>query len=82
VASDRLGLMMEMEADRMRDLRFADEEVVTERSVILEERAERVDSSAGGLFNEQMRATLFNNHPTASRSSAGATRWSSSTARH
>jgi predicted Zn-dependent peptidase len=48
VAADRLGLMMEMEADRMRDLRFADEEVVTERSVILEERAERVDSSAGG----------------------------------
>jgi zinc protease len=62
VASDRLGLMMDMEADRMRDLRFADEEVVTERSVILEERAERVDSSAGGLFNEQMRATLFQNH--------------------
>jgi hypothetical protein len=63
VAADRLGLMMELEADRMRDLRFADEEVVTERSVILEERAERVDSSAGGLFNEQMRATLYNNHP-------------------
>jgi zinc protease len=63
VAADRLDLMMEMEADRMRDLRFADEEVVTERSVILEERAERVDSSAGGLFNEQMRATLYNNHP-------------------
>jgi zinc protease len=32
VAADRLDLMMEMEADRMRDLRFADEEVVTERS--------------------------------------------------
>ncbi len=63
VAADRLGLLMEMEADRMRDLRFADEEVVTERSVILEERSERVDSSAGGLFNEQMRAALFNNHP-------------------
>jgi zinc protease len=63
VAADRLGLLMELEADRMRDLRFADEEVVTERSVILEERAERVDSSAGGLFNEQMRAVLFNNHP-------------------
>jgi zinc protease len=63
VAADRLGLMMEMEADRMRDLRFADEEVVTERSVIIEERAQRVDSSAGGLFNEQMRAALFLNHP-------------------
>ncbi|MDG4650543.1 pitrilysin family protein [Roseibacterium sp. SDUM158017] len=63
VAADRLGLMMEMEADRMRDLRFADEEVVTERSVILEERAQRVDSTPGGLFNEQMRAALFLNHP-------------------
>jgi len=63
VASDRLGLMMEMEADRMRDLRFADEEVVTERSVIIEERAQVVESSAGGLFNEQMRAAQYLNHP-------------------
>ncbi len=63
VAADRLGLMMEMEADRMRDLRFADAEVATERSVILEERAQRVDSSAGGLFSEQMRAALYRNHP-------------------
>jgi zinc protease len=63
VAADRLGLMMEMEADRMRDLRFADTEVVTERSVILEERAQRVDASAGGVFNEQMRATQYLNHP-------------------
>jgi zinc protease len=37
--------------------------VATERSVILEERAQRTDSSAGGLFNEQMRAALFLNHP-------------------
>jgi zinc protease len=81
VAADRLDLMMEMEADRMRDLRFADEEVVTERSVILEERAERVDSSAGGLFNEQMRARSTTTTPTAFRSSAGVTRWSSWIAR-
>lgn len=63
VAADRLGLMMEMEADRMRNLRFDPVEVATERSVILEERAERVDSSAGGLFSEQTRAALFLNHP-------------------
>ena len=63
VASDRLGLMMQMEADRMRDLVFDPVEVDTERSVILEERAQRTDSSAGGLFNEQMRAALFLNHP-------------------
>lgn len=63
VAADRLDLMMELEADRMRDLSFADEEVVTERSVILEERAQRIDSTPGGLFNEQMRAALYLNHP-------------------
>ena len=63
VAADRLGLMMQMEADRMRDLVFDPVEVATERSVILEERAQRTDSSAGGLFNEQMRAALFLNHP-------------------
>ncbi len=63
VASDRLGLMMQMEADRMRNLRFDPVEVDTERSVILEERAQRTDSSAGALFNEQMRAALFLNHP-------------------
>lgn len=63
VAADRLGLMMQMEADRMRDLIFDPIEVDTERSVILEERAQRTDSSAGALFNEQMRAALFLNHP-------------------
>lgn len=63
VAADRLGLMMQMEADRMRDLVFDPAEVDTERSVILEERAQRTDSSAGALFNEQMRAALFLNHP-------------------
>jgi zinc protease len=63
VAADRLGLMMELEADRMRHLRFADAEVVTERSVIIEERAQVVESSAGALFNEQMRAAQYLNHP-------------------
>jgi zinc protease len=63
VASDRLGLMMQMEADRMTDLVFDPVEVDTERSVILEERAQRTDSTPGGLFNEQMRAALYLNHP-------------------
>ena len=63
IAADRLGLMMQMEADRMRDIIFDPVEVATERSVILEERAQRTDSSAGALFNEQMRAALFLNHP-------------------
>jgi len=63
VAADRLGLMMQMEADRMRNLRLTDEDIETERSVVLEERAQRTDSNPGALFSEQMRAALYLNHP-------------------
>lgn len=63
VAADRLDLMMKMEADRMRDLRLPEDEVVTELSVILEERNQRTDSSPGALLGEQMRAAQYLNHP-------------------
>ena len=63
VAADRLGLMMQLEADRMRDLILNDEVVATERNVILEERAQRVDSDPGALLREQARAALYLNHP-------------------
>lgn len=63
VAADRLPLLMEMEADRMVNLRLPEDEVVTELSVVLEERAQRTDSSPGGLFQEEVRATLYQNHP-------------------
>lgn len=63
IAADRLDLVMEMEADRMRNLRLTEEDVVTERQVILEERAQRTDSDPGALLMEQMRAAQFLNHP-------------------
>ena len=63
VAADRLDLIMRMEADRMRDLQLTEEEVATERQVILEERNQRTDSSPGALLNEQMAAAQFLNHP-------------------
>lgn len=63
VASDRLGLMMQMEADRMRDLTISEEDVVTERQVIVEERGQRTDSDPGALLNEQMAAAQYMNHP-------------------
>ncbi|GFE66315.1 M16 family metallopeptidase [Litoreibacter roseus] len=63
VAADRLDLMMKMEADRMRNIRLTEEDIVTERDVILEERAQRTDSDAGALFAEQRRAAQFLNHP-------------------
>jgi zinc protease len=63
VAADRLELMMQMEADRMRHLKLTEEDVATEREVILEERSQRTDSDPGALFMEQMSAALYLNHP-------------------
>jgi zinc protease len=63
VAADRLGLMMQMEADRMRDLEMTEDDVITERDVVLEERGQRVDSDPGSLFREQRMAAQFLNHP-------------------
>lgn len=62
VAADRLPLMMEMESDRMQNLRLAENDVLTERDVILEERAQRTDSSPQALMGEQLRAAQFMNH--------------------
>jgi zinc protease len=63
VAADRLGLMMQMEAERMRDLTLSEEAVATERQVIIEERSQRTDSDPGALLREQMGAAQFLNHP-------------------
>ncbi len=62
IAADRLPIVMKMEADRMRDLRITDENVRTERDVILEERNSRTDNSPDALFSEQMNAAQYLNH--------------------
>jgi zinc protease len=63
VASDRLDMVMRMEADRMVNLTLAQGDVDTEREVVLEERATRVDSDPGSLFSEQRLAAMYLNHP-------------------
>ena len=62
VAADRLPLMMQYEADRMNNLVLTEEDIVTERGVILEERNQRTENSPGALAREQMRAAQFLNH--------------------
>ncbi|MCY4305798.1 MAG: pitrilysin family protein [Aestuariivita sp.] len=62
VASDRLELMMEMESDRMRNLRLTENDIVTERQVVIEERNQRIENSPGALFNEQINAAQYLNH--------------------
>ncbi|MEM9764032.1 MAG: pitrilysin family protein [Pseudomonadota bacterium] len=63
IANDRLGLVMGMEADRMKNLRINDDLVATERDVVIEERNSRTDNDPSSLFGEQLRAALYLNHP-------------------
>ncbi len=63
IASDRLELVMSMEASRMDGLRLVPEDIGTERDVVIEERNQRVENDPGALFGEQMRAAQYLNHP-------------------
>ncbi|HJZ42721.1 MAG TPA: pitrilysin family protein [Hyphomicrobiaceae bacterium] len=63
VAKEHLKTVMGLEADRMVNLRLNEEEVRTERNVILEERRSSVDGSPLSLLSEQMLASLYQNHP-------------------
>ena len=63
IASDRLPLIMEMEADRMANLQIGEDDWQAERQVVLEERAQRTDSDPGALFREERNAVQFYNHP-------------------
>ncbi|WP_299984131.1 pitrilysin family protein [uncultured Ruegeria sp.] len=62
VAADRLELMMRMEADRMRNIRLTENDIVTERDVILEERNQRTENNPRALFGEQLNAAQYLNH--------------------
>lgn len=62
VAADRLELMMEMESDRMKNIRLTPQDIETERDVILEERNQRTENNPGALFSEQLNAAQYLNH--------------------
>jgi zinc protease len=63
IAKEHLGLVMELEADRMQNLILTDKEVLPERDVILEERRERVENDPQGLLGEQLNAAMYTAHP-------------------
>ena len=63
VAADRLPLVMKLESDRMHNLNLSQNDVDTERQVILDERNQRTDSDPAALLNEQMSAAQYMNDP-------------------
>lgn len=52
----RLPLVIELEADRMRNLKISDEDFVRERGVVMEERRQRTDDNPGALAWEKFSA--------------------------
>src|ERR1035438_5807026 len=58
-----LELMMEMEADRIRDLAFDPKIIESERGVVYSERRSSVDNSNSGALSELAEATAFVAHP-------------------
>lgn len=63
IAADRLPLVMQLEAERMRGLRLSPQEAEPELAVVLSERQQRTDNDPQGLFEEKIRAALFPDHP-------------------
>ncbi|MGB1540152.1 MAG: M16 family metallopeptidase, partial [Rickettsiales bacterium] len=63
IAKEHLPLVMELESDRMVNLKVDDEEFLKEREVIMEERSMRLDNRPAAVLEEQMMATLFQRHP-------------------
>jgi hypothetical protein len=63
LASDRVGVVIDLEADRMTNLKLTDAIFLPERDVIMEERRLRLDSNPVSNLFEQLLSTSFEAHP-------------------
>jgi predicted Zn-dependent peptidase len=63
IASDRLGVPLDLDSDRMASLSLLPEQLKSEIEVVKEERRLRTDNDIQGMLNEQLYATAFNASP-------------------
>lgn len=63
VAAGKIDLVLDLEADRMRNLLLDPREVDAERKVIAEERRTRTDDDPVGALAEELNAAAFKAHP-------------------
>jgi len=59
----KLPLALELEADRMVNLSFAEDEFAKESKVVMEERRSRTDDNPHSQLHEQLMATVYISHP-------------------
>ena len=62
-ASDRITLAIDLEADRMQNLRLEKQEVISERKVVMEERRLRYEDDPQNSLFEEVVAAAFKVHP-------------------
>jgi zinc protease len=62
-SSDRITLSIDLEADRMRNLTLDPEEILSERSVVMEERSLRYEDDPQNSLFEEVVAAAFKVHP-------------------
>jgi len=63
IAADKLDLVVELEADRMRNLLLDPKEIESERQVVIEERRTRTEDDPGGFLGEEVASIAFKAHP-------------------
>ncbi len=61
--SDKISLAIELEADRMKNLKIVEEEFISERDVVLEERRLRYEDDPQNALFEEVVAAAFKVHP-------------------
>jgi zinc protease len=61
--SDRVQVVMDLEADRIQNLNLREEDFSTERMVVMEERRQRTEDDPQSFLMEQLEATAFQLQP-------------------
>jgi zinc protease len=63
LASDRLAVVIDLEADRMENLSILESEYEPEKRVVMEERRMRVDDNPVGALFERLNTVAYEAHP-------------------
>ena len=63
MSADRIGIAIKLEADRMRNLVLKEDDFLTERMVVLEERRMRTEDDPQAYLMEQLQAAVFQTSP-------------------
>jgi zinc protease len=62
IASEKIAMVLELEADRMRNLLLDAKEIDSERQVVMEERRTRTEDDPDGLLSQEMNSLAFKAH--------------------